>query len=371
MKIEFELDQEQKHIPANRQVHQVVAVVALLLLEVVKNHRDRVRSIQPETIHIPWIHVKIYGAPKNPKTRGAPLFCHQVETIIIPFRYESLFTSQIETWNCSKFLFVYHPENWCSKIFYTTPFLVWLQKETRDTVDFRFVLTCRWLLHVFIYSRPKYKRYSDKDWWISKFLTFLIHLSFWKFFSFWSTFKPCLLESWSGAFSCINQHGETLHSNTLVDQKDSPSSLNVSIYIVLPFLYRNDCNCENVFKLAFKPPEDNTDFTLSLISCHSLSSPKRLAHFRWTSLYLGWSIIIHWKKSLFTSDSLAQLSFKVACFVARGQKYSKFNFSRLSEQNHISIQSGSIWSWIDPFLDGLKYDKILSILNSPVLILYI
>ena len=77
--------------------------------------------------------------------------------------------------------------------------------------------------------------------------------------------------------------------------------------------------------------EDNIDFTLSLISCHSLSSPKRLAHFRWTSLYLGWSIIIHWKKSLFTSDSLAQLSFKVACFVARGQKYSKFNFSRLSE----------------------------------------
>ena len=90
MKIEFELDQEQKHIPANRQVHQVVVVVALLLLEVVKNHPDRVRSIQPETIHIPWIHVKIYGAPKNPKTRGAPLFCHQVETIIIPFRYESV-----------------------------------------------------------------------------------------------------------------------------------------------------------------------------------------------------------------------------------------------------------------------------------------
>jgi len=77
------------------------------------------------------------------------------------------------------------------------------------------------------------------------------------------------------------------------------------------------------------------------------------------------------KKSLFTSDSLAQLSFKVACFVARGQKYSKFNFSRLSEKNHISIQSGSIWSWIDPVLGGLKYDKILSILNSPVLIFYI
>ena len=54
MKIEFELDQEQKHIPANRQVHQVVVVVALLVvLEVVKNHQDRVRSIQPETIHIP------------------------------------------------------------------------------------------------------------------------------------------------------------------------------------------------------------------------------------------------------------------------------------------------------------------------------
>ena len=68
MKIEFELDQEQKHIPANRQVHQVVVVVvALLLLEVVKNHRDRVRSIQPETIHIPWIHVKIYGAQKTQK----------------------------------------------------------------------------------------------------------------------------------------------------------------------------------------------------------------------------------------------------------------------------------------------------------------
>ena len=93
MKIEFELDQEQKHIPANRQVHQVVVVVALLLLEVVKNHRDRVRSIQPETIHIPWIHVKIYGAPKTQKTRGAPLFCHQVETIIIPFRYDSFYES--------------------------------------------------------------------------------------------------------------------------------------------------------------------------------------------------------------------------------------------------------------------------------------
>lgn len=50
MKIEFELDQEQKHIRANRQVHQVVVA---LLLEVVKNHPDRVRLIQPETIHIP------------------------------------------------------------------------------------------------------------------------------------------------------------------------------------------------------------------------------------------------------------------------------------------------------------------------------
>ena len=95
MKIEFELDQEQKHIPANRQVHQVVVVVVALLvvLEVVKNHQDRVRSIQPETIHIPWIHVKIYGAPKTQKTRGAPLFCHQVETIIIPFRYDSFYES--------------------------------------------------------------------------------------------------------------------------------------------------------------------------------------------------------------------------------------------------------------------------------------
>ena len=64
MKIEFELDQEQKHIRANRQAHQVVVA---LLLEVVKNHQDRVRLIQPETIHIPWIHVKIYGAPKTQK----------------------------------------------------------------------------------------------------------------------------------------------------------------------------------------------------------------------------------------------------------------------------------------------------------------
>ena len=79
--------------------------------------------------------------------------------------------------------------------------------------------------------------------------------------------------------------------------------------------------------------EDNIDFTLSLISCHSLSSPKRLAHFRWTSLYLGWSIIIHWKITFhkWLPSPAYFFSFKVACFVARGQKYSKFNFSRLSE----------------------------------------
>ena len=46
-------------------------------------------------------------------------------------------------------------------------------------------------------------------------------------------------------------------------------------------------------------------------------------------------------------------------------------FKTLRKKNHISIQSGSIWSWIDPVLGGLKYDKILSILNSPVLIFYI
>ena len=184
---------------------------------------------------------------------------------------------------------------------------------------------------------PKYKRYSDKDWWISKFLTFLIHLSFWKFFSFRSTFKPCLLESWSGAFSCINQHGETLHSNTLVDQKDSPSSLNVSIYIVLPFLYRNDCNCENVFKLAFKPPEDNLRWRQYRLHPfpYILSQSKFTKETGPFSMDQSLFGLVHnysLKKSLFTSDSLAQLSFKVACFVARGQKYSKFNFSRLSEK---------------------------------------
>ena len=83
MKKEFELDQEQKHFP-NRQGHQVVALVVLVTVVEVKNHHDRVRSIQPEITHIPWIHVKIYGALKTQKTRGAPLFCHQVETIIIP-----------------------------------------------------------------------------------------------------------------------------------------------------------------------------------------------------------------------------------------------------------------------------------------------
>ena len=52
MKKEFELDQEQKHFP-NRQGHQVVALVVLVTVVEVKNHHDRVRSIQPEITHIP------------------------------------------------------------------------------------------------------------------------------------------------------------------------------------------------------------------------------------------------------------------------------------------------------------------------------
>ena len=117
--------------------------------------------------------------------------------------------------------------------------------------------------------------------------------------------------------------------------------------------------------------EDNIDFTLSLISCHSLSSPKRLAHFRWTSLYLGWSIIIHWKITFhkwLPSPAFIQSSL----FCRTWPKIFQVQlFKTLRSKNHISIQSGSIWSWIDPFHVELKYDKILSILNSPVLIFYI
>ena len=58
------------------------------------------------------------------------------------------------------------------------------------------------------------------------------------------------------------------------------------------------------------------------------------------------------KKSLFTSDSLAQLSFKVACFVARGQKYSKFNFSRLSEKKSYFDPEwiNLVMDWSSPWL---------------------
>jgi len=56
-------------------------------------------------------------------------------------------------------------------------------------------------------------------------------------------------------------------------------------------------------------PEDNLDFTLSLISCHSLSSPKRLVRFLMDQSLFGSVHNYSLKKSLFTSDSLAQLIF--------------------------------------------------------------